>query len=264
MSVMDNSSWLTIQMPGSAAVRLCSRFQTGGNNLVVLLHGLGCSQEAFSGVWDHPAMQSYSLLTYDMLGFGDSDRPRNFTYTLEAQAEILTQILRQFPEYRLHVVGSSFAPAMALLTSEETKARLCSFVAIEPRLVLQDLGNSLQAAKLPFSEFRESFFPTLRDRYRGKRDTAYRLDKALPHAFWDGAVSLVKWVEDGRLIKQFSDLRCPTACVYGKQNEERLAVLAALPPTTIRVAIADSGHFPMIDNPKEFYGELGRFIAQHR
>src|SRR5688572_369076 len=85
---------------------LASKFREAGQDLLVFIHGLGCSKEAYEVAWDNPALKVYSLLSFDLLGFGESPKPTDFGYTLEAHAEVLDQILDQYRDYRIHLVAN--------------------------------------------------------------------------------------------------------------------------------------------------------------
>ena len=82
-----------------------------GRDLLVFIHGLGCSKAAFSEAWHTPCTAGYSLLSFDLLGFGDSPKPTDFPYSMESHAGIVDQVLQPFlSRYRVHLVGSSMGP----------------------------------------------------------------------------------------------------------------------------------------------------------
>ena len=62
-----------------------------------------------------------------------------------------------------------------------------------------------------------------------------------------------------KLLEVFLELPYRKAYFFGDENAEHPTVTAVgdIP----KVKIRQSGHFPMIDNPKEFYGELLKFIS---
>ncbi|MFE4250645.1 alpha/beta fold hydrolase [Streptomyces sp. NPDC056910] len=77
----------------------------------VYLHGFGASSSPyFAAVAVHPAVAARSLLI-DMLGFGISDRPTNFGYTLEDHADTLATALEAAGVQGAEVVGHSMGGA---------------------------------------------------------------------------------------------------------------------------------------------------------
>jgi pimeloyl-ACP methyl ester carboxylesterase len=55
---------------------------------LLFLPGISCAKEYFDGAFTAEGLGSYSILTLDFLGFGTSDRPDNFPYTLEGHTAI--------------------------------------------------------------------------------------------------------------------------------------------------------------------------------
>lgn len=55
------------------------QYRAASDDLVIFIHGLGCSKETFENIWDCPALNGFSLLAYDMPGFGRSNRPKTFS-----------------------------------------------------------------------------------------------------------------------------------------------------------------------------------------
>src|SRR5690554_7758442 len=60
----------------------------GQGEPLVLLHGFPTARWDWSRVWPMLA-RHYNLLTVDMLGFGFSDKPRNYRYSIEDQADLV-------------------------------------------------------------------------------------------------------------------------------------------------------------------------------
>ncbi|MDD2472014.1 MAG: alpha/beta fold hydrolase, partial [Dehalococcoidales bacterium] len=60
-----------------------------GTSSLLLIHGLGSSKECFDDIWNYPDYRQYKVIIPDLPGFGESDKPRNFSYSMEDQAEIL-------------------------------------------------------------------------------------------------------------------------------------------------------------------------------
>lgn len=252
-----NTSPLIVSV-GGQEYSLASQFRKAGQDLVVFVHGLGCSKEAFADAWDNPNVAPYSLLAFDLLGFGESPKPDDFSYSVADHAAVLAQVLSQYSDFRVHLVANSWGPIIGLLLPPETLAHLASFVNLEGRMVLDDVGNARKAAALSFGEFEQSFFPGMKEKYADPFKTAYRLDQALPLAYYNGAKSIVEVVSQGELPGRFLGLSCPKAYMYGDQNVQLKSITALAGVKMIEVT--GSGHFMMKDNPAEFYAKLAEFI----
>ena len=244
---------------GESTIRLAANFREAGSELLLFIHGLGCSKEAFEAAWDMKALEKYSLLAFDLPGFGASPKPEDFSYSLLGQAEVVAQVIGRVSSYRIHFVANSWGPIIGLQLSAEILGSLASFVNLEGRMVIEDVGNAKKAAALPFTEFEQTFWPEMKQKTSHEPKTAYRLDDALPQAYYNGAKSIVEIVGRGELPQKFMNLTCPKVYVYGDQNKH-LKSLAAIGDTK-KVAISNAGHFMMKDNPEEFYQKLAEFLV---
>lgn len=237
---------------------LASSFRKSGNELIVCVHGLGCSKEAYDEAWTQEALNDYSLLSFDLLGFGDSPKPEDVVYDLQLHTDTFQQVIEQFSEYKIHLVANSWGPIIALLMSETTLSKLSSFVNVEGRMVFDDMGGSRKAASKSFHEFTSDFFPEMQAKHRSNPVTAYRLDDASPKAYHEGAISLAQLVQERDFAKMFKLLSCKKVYMFGDQNSGLQSIAAIAPVQTIE--IQDAGHFMMKENPDSFYKSLVDFL----
>src|SRR5512132_4332188 len=89
--------------------------ERGSGTPVVLLHGNGVLAQDFvgSGVLEHLAAH-HRVVAFDRPGFGFSERPRNRTWTPEAQADLLRSAFERLRIERPVVVGHSWGTLVAL------------------------------------------------------------------------------------------------------------------------------------------------------
>ncbi|UCC32924.1 MAG: alpha/beta fold hydrolase, partial [Candidatus Bathyarchaeota archaeon] len=73
----------------------------------MFIHGLGASKETFLEVFELGEFQSFTVLAADLVGFGDSDKPVDFSYLMKDQAKILRKTIDFFDLGCLHVVAHS-------------------------------------------------------------------------------------------------------------------------------------------------------------
>lgn len=238
--------------------KLASHFREAGNELIVFLHGLGCSKEAYDEAWTQEALSSYSLLSFDLLGFGDSPKPEDVEYSLQLHADTLQQVIEQHNEYTIHLVANSWGPIIALRMSEEALSKLASFANVEGRMLFEDMGGSRKAAAKSLDVFVHDLFPAMKAKHRDNPLTAYRLDDALPKAYHQGAISLAQLVQEQDFAENFKSLSCKKVYMFGDQNSGLQSIAAIAPVQAIKVE--DAGHFMMKENPDSFYESLTDFL----
>lgn len=234
-------------------------YRGGASDLIVFLHGLGCSKESFKGAWDAEELNGISLLALDLFGFGDSDRPSGFSYSMEDQADVCRRVIDYFTEKRIHLVAHSMGGAIGLLLADLIPERLSSYISVEGNLIGEDCSIlSRGVANISFKEFEEEYFSALKEGLREQPMPGLDLDRAHPEAFYKSATSLVKWSDSGRLMKLFKRLECNKSYFYGEHNSG-MVVLEKLEQFQT-ISVEESGHFPMNENPGDFYLKLKRFL----
>ena len=87
--------------------------QNGGRTLV-FLHGLGSYLKFWRYQLDTFARGGYRVLAIDMLGYGKSDKPATFPYTMESMVDVVRSLLRQLDVKDPILVGHSMGGQIAL------------------------------------------------------------------------------------------------------------------------------------------------------
>ncbi len=97
-----------------------------GPRTVLFLHGLGSYSKFWREQLNVFAAAGYRVLAMDQLGFGKSDKPAQFSYTMESMAETAAEFLDAVNAPHAVVVGHSMggevALAMALRFPEQVEA----------------------------------------------------------------------------------------------------------------------------------------------
>lgn len=80
---------------------------------MILIHGFAASNLVWSKVLLEIAENGLRVIAPDLLGYGYSDKPRQFDYTILRQAEMVVSLMKQLGIERGVVVGSSYGGAIA-------------------------------------------------------------------------------------------------------------------------------------------------------
>jgi pimeloyl-ACP methyl ester carboxylesterase len=238
---------------------LSARTTNTGSEFIVFLHGLGCSKESFDEAYGFSGLAGFRLLAVDLVGYGESSRPPDFSYSMEEQAEILRLLLDEMNPAKVHIVAHSMGGAVGLLLAKEIEDRLGSFVNVEGNLIGSDCGLiSRKAISIPYGEFRDGMFGKVTT--RGPMLWREMSAKSDPWGFYKSSESLVEWSDSEKLLEIFAGLKTSKVYVYGDQNSD-MEILQRLGAIE-KVAIPESGHFVMNDNPREFYTLVNRLLRK--
>jgi pimeloyl-ACP methyl ester carboxylesterase len=80
---------------------------------MILLHGFAASNLVWSKVLLEIAENGFRVIAPDLLGYGYSEKPRQFDYTIVRQAEMVVSLMKRLGIERAVVVGSSYGGAIA-------------------------------------------------------------------------------------------------------------------------------------------------------
>lgn len=235
-------------------IRIAARYRPGtpGSDLALFLHGWGCAKESFSAAFDDEHLADLSLCAIDFPGHGASAPLAQSHDLLCDYAIIVRRVVAQLDHRKVHLVGHSMGGAIGLLAAPELD--LGAFISIEGNLVGGDCGMiSRRIAEQPQDEFTDRGFATFvaplrssnRPDERAWGDWAAACDPAALHA---AARSLVAWCDGGDLASIYRTLTA-ARYVYGERNGLPDHLEPVVDPDTA-FAVADAGHFPMIDNPE--------------
>jgi pimeloyl-ACP methyl ester carboxylesterase len=258
---LQECAWMSFVIPTlfqNGTYEVSSTLRQSGSDLVVFLHGLGCSSRSFDKSFQYPGLTNYSLFTPDFVGFGGSIKPQSFSYSLEDHASILCDVISTLSFERLHIVGHSFGAAIALLFKEELISKTQTFINCEGNLISQKNGLvARRAISGTFEEFQSDVLPDFRSRLPSGPGF-FEFDRMLPEAFYHSAESLIHWSDSGALLDRFLSLPCKKAFLFGDKNSE-LPILQRI-PLEIQFKIVNSGHFLFAENPSETYNSIVRVI----
>lgn len=99
---------------------------------VVLLHGFGTCAFLWRAVAPALASAGCTVVSIDLLGFGESDRPPDVSYTLAAQADALDLALTALRLGVVTVVGQDIGALVAMLLAAQSPRLVRRLALLEP------------------------------------------------------------------------------------------------------------------------------------
>ncbi len=232
--------------------------------LVCCLHGIGSSRQVFASLFDQKELEAYTILTIDMMGHGDSGLSLRGDYSMSAHAQVCEDLIASLglAQRPISLICHSVGGAVGVLVASHVHNRLQGFLNLEGNLIAEDCGL---ITRRTISRSYDDFVATDRALLaaeiaaQGEDNSAFL--RCLPEAFYKTAESVVEWSDSGKLLAIFVEqLTCRREYILGDRNNA-MPILAKLPGIT-KVAIPDSGHVMMLDNPPGFHRAVCNFLVQ--
>lgn len=257
----------------------------GTDGAIVLLHDIVAGAFAWQDIIGQLAGLNRAVYAFDMLGYGESDRPWPADTSVWGQADVLSYLLRDLKLTNVVLVGHGLGGGVAQILA----ARLfCKHTAA---LVLVDsicyLHSFAPDWPLPEMEKRQDFdapkHTELEDLLRDLRDTlpkavvdtkrfASVIDQYI--APWDSELGKEVLFQHIRLLVPYylnsvaSDLpklNKPTLLIWGEQDEQVPVKYAhrlnrEIPNSQLAL-ISNAGHLSLFDAPGVVAKMLGDFIG---
>ncbi len=251
---------------------------------VLLLHGFPTSSWDFCEVAVALA-EERPVVAFDFLGFGFSDKPARFAYSLFEQADVTERVLRELGVSRVHVVAHDMGTSV---TTELLARRERGLLSFRPASVTLSNGSVyIEMASLTFGQrllrsplgplfarlnSRRTFVAQLR------RILARPVDEAILEGMWeqvsreDGArrlPAIIGYIAErhrfaARWNTALARLDIPVLVAWGARDPVAILAigqrLAREIPGARRVIWEDLGHYPQIEDPPRFIRTVSEFL----
>ncbi|MEQ8675079.1 MAG: alpha/beta hydrolase [Aggregatilineales bacterium] len=256
------------------------------NPAVVLVHGWS----SYHGLWQSTIdvlSEHYFCIVPDLLGFGESDKPRTGDYSMEAQGRRVLAVIDALDIQHFHLVGHSMGGKVALcIASVLAPERVLTLIDVAG-LVRERAGHDIERL---FPLARVNFYlpvamPLMRVLAKKRWTARYIFDvmfydmSAVPYDAWreDRRVFFQKGASAGIFLAaralheadftpQLCHICAPTLVIFGKQDR-------MVPPADGLVACSEihdvrlvefehCGHFPMYECPDQYLETVQNFLAE--
>lgn len=237
--------------PAGAYVRWTEAEGTGPARIHV--HGLGAASGPYvAHLSAYPELVGRRTLFVDLPGFGISDRPADFGYTLEEHAGALAAVLDAAGVGGAEVVGHSMGGSVAIVLAYRRPDLVSRLVLAEANLDPGPAPGAGSSRVAGWSE--EEFvygggFATTLEQVGWMWRSTMRL--ADPLALHRSARGLVRGTAP-TMRAMLTGLDIPRTYLVGAASDE-IVDLAGLTASGVRVVtVPDAGHCMMFDNPRAY------------
>ncbi|MEV0391193.1 alpha/beta fold hydrolase [Nonomuraea sp. NPDC050643] len=219
----------------------------------VYVHGLGAtSAPYYAEVAAHPLLPRHRSLLIDLLGFGVSDRPRDFDYTLESHADTLAEALRKAGVGSASLIAHSMGGAVAIVLATRHPDLVAGLILVDANLDPYPASpirpGTSGIAGYTEEEFVGGAWKEVRDRVGPHWWSTMRL--ADLRGLHRTAVSLARGTTP-TMRELLLGLRIPRAFLHPEGAEP--AAAGELRASGVEVlSVPESGHNIMLDNPEAF------------
>lgn len=258
----------------------------GSGPVVLLVHGMAGS----SATWKHvlPALaQRFTVVAPDLLGHGESGKPRRGEYSLGAHANVLRDLLHVLGHDRATIVGQSLGGGLVMQLAYQFPERCERLVLVGSGGLGREVSLILRALTLPGAEYAFPLIctPALRDACNQVASWLHRIGvRAAPSVeeVWRSYCSLADAdtrraffrtlhavIDPGGQSVSATDRlyltsQVPSLIVWGADDRfipvsHAVAAHEAMPGSRLEI-FEDVGHYPHCENPERFVTVLVEFI----
>lgn len=239
--------------PGGSVMRWTAWAGPGPTR--IYLHGLGSASGPY--FTEVASLAPRHSLLVDLLGHGLSDRPRDFSYTLEAHADSVAALLTSTGVTGAEVVGHSLGGSAGIVLAHRHPALVRSLIMVEPNLDPADpapgaVGSRGIAAYSEHDFLDGGFEATL-----GTAGPVWAATMRLtdPVALHRTAVGLVRG-SDPVMRRMLLDLAIPRTLVEGGDSAPAPGVDGLRAAGVRHVVVPKAAHNVMLDNTAGFVDVL--------
>lgn len=125
-------------------------FGEKNNPTLILIHGFTASTYVWHSVAPRFAQEGFHVVAVDLLGFGYSEKPAWFEYTIEAQARMIARLMNRLGVGTATLVGSSYGGAVTATVALDYPERVEKLVLVDA-VINDDAKNHpvLRLASIP-------------------------------------------------------------------------------------------------------------------
>ncbi|UJA20770.1 alpha/beta fold hydrolase [Thermoleophilia bacterium SCSIO 60948] len=261
-----------------------SSVAAGEGEPLICIHGLGATKASFLPTISALA-EDYRVISIDLPGFGDSDKPIGADYDARYFSRVIIGVLDALEIDRAHLAGNSMGGRIALEVGLRHPERVGGLGLLSPalawlrsrpwRFILQapvgKLGLIQPTPRWVVDPIVRSFVPGSRQGWSAAGVDDFMRSYVTPrgrNAFYESArnIYMDEPHGDSGFWTRLSGLEPPAQFVWGRQDT--LVPIAfmrhaekALP--NARHLELDCGHVPQLERPRQVHETLAAFYAEH-
>jgi pimeloyl-ACP methyl ester carboxylesterase len=253
----------------------------GAGEPLLLIHGFPTASWDYHAVWPE-LVKWYRVLTLDLIGFGLSAKPRDFAYSIKAQADLVEALLAREAIARYRLVAHD----MGVSVAQELLARRAPIVAVcllngglFPETHRPLLTQRLLASPLGPLVARLSTYQTFRGAmiriWGERRIPESELQSMWQLVSWDGGLAVMpqligymkeRKLERARWVGAIVEPPMPVRLINGLEDPvsgaHMVARYRALVANADVVELRGVGHYPQVEAPERVLAPMLEHFAR--
>jgi len=229
----------------------------------LFIHGLGGNGEAIlGGLADDAALGHHRSILVDLPGHGASDRPVDFSYSLDAHAAAVADVCAAAGIDGVDLVGHSLGADIAIVVAFRYPGLVGRLVISEANLDPLPASNAGRASQAIRLQPEADFVATGYDRLIAENPGwAATLRLCSPLAVHRSAVGLTSGTTP-TMREMFVSMSIPRTFIHGDRGEPLLDSEGLRRAGVRVVTIPNAGHMMMFDNPPAFVAAVAAGLGE--
>ncbi|PKL82076.1 MAG: hypothetical protein CVV24_11920 [Ignavibacteriae bacterium HGW-Ignavibacteriae-3] len=257
-----------------------------GEKKIVFLHGFGSSLHTWDDIKYMFPEEEFTLYLIDLKGFGNSSKPEDDLYTIQDQAKIVKQFVKDINTDSLYLIGHSFGGAVALVTqsallNEKSKTKISKLILIGCLAYKQEMPVFAEYLRTPVINELTFLLP---NKYRAEyvlnkifynknlveenlidRYSSYYEADGINYTFITSARQMDQF-EYEKIISDYKSIPTPCLIIWGKNDsilpmESGIKLSRELPNARLEI-IDECGHTPQEEKPELTFEKIYLFIKE--
>ncbi len=238
-----------------------------GEVALVFVHGWGLDQSLWKGQ-STKFSANYKVLTLDLAGHGESGKKRK-SFTIKAFAADVVSVITKLKLNKVILVGHSMAGIINLEVYRQIKEKVVGIIGVDTYQLFQK-GENPKSAEDYLTTFKENYLASVRE-YVGTlflegADTVMvkSFVKKMSKLPSDIGMDIFRNIYQYNSIAAVTELQPRIISINGQKFKVKEAENMKILPSFTCKLIPGTGHFPMIEKPKEFNDRLEEAINEMR
>lgn len=256
-----------------------SYYRKGEGTPLVLIHGI----TTYSFLWQEmfPLLAAdYDVVALDLMGCGDSDKPLDADFSIQAQARMITSLMNQIGIERAHFLTHDIGGGVGQILAVAEPGRMLSlsmintvgydFWPVQPIVTLRVPAlRHMAMAALDIGMLKvlvtRGFFH--KDKVTDDLLSQYRRP-LMTYEGRQGFLNLAKHLDNRNLMDisdRFSKIAMPVLIIWGNADAYLTPMIADRLmediPGAERLDIPTAGHYGPLDEPEIMAGAVIKFLA---